>query len=402
MKKTGFNKLYLYFLAVFVLFVSLPCSQAPRAPLLRQRVDKPTVAIKPPELVISAVGDIMMSSSIQAAVAKHGYNYDILFEKIAKDLAAADITIANLETQVDHAAKISGYPKFNAHPGLLTTLKKTGIDILSVANNHVMDRGVKGLVRTLGNIEAAGLAFIGAGRTKAEASEIRVLTVRGTKVAFLAYTYNANRRLPGRKAGAPGVNLLHANSEWDLAQACGRVREAKSFSDVVVLSLHWGDEYSTTPTAWQRHAAARLIDSGADIIFGHHPHVLQPIESLAAKDGRQGIVAYSLGNFISSQNAGITYERRDSKKALRGEGIVLSVFLSRRKGGMEIRRAEYLPTWTLRERTKTAIIPRPVSIAPEIKKLESIQIRSGEQERLLQFLTDRQKRITEKLIVNVQ
>lgn len=402
MKLPGSNRPYLYFLAVFVLFVSLPCGRAPEAPLLKQGTDQPAAESDPAGLVIAAVGDVMMSGSIQSAVARNNYNYGVLFEKITKDLQAADITLANLETPVDHTAEISGYPKFNARPELLAALKKTGIDVLSVANNHVMDAGVEGLTRTLGNIEAAGLAFIGAGRTKAEASEIRFMTVRGTRVAFLAYTYNANERLPGRKAGAPGVNVLRVDSEKDLGRAAERVKEARRSADVVVVSLHWGDEYATMPTAWQRKAATALIEAGADIIFGHHPHVLQPIETISARDGRQGIVAYSLGNFISSQNAGVVYERKDSSLALRGDGIILSVFLTRKSGKAAIQRAEFLPLWTLRERTRKAVLPRPVSIAREIAKLETAPKRNGEQESLLQFLTHRQRLITGKLAVNAQ
>lgn len=390
--------------ALIVLLVSfLPaCKQNSDIPLRKQDLRQQDTGGNSPDLVIAAVGDLMMSGSIQSAAARRGSNYDILFERISKDLQAADITFANLETPVDHAAAVSGYPKFNALPGLLKAVKRAGIDVLSVANNHVMDAGVGGLKRTLGNIETAGLVFVGAGRTKAEAKEIKYVTARGMRVAFLAYTYDANQRLPGKKAGAPGVNVLRMDSAQDLSQAAERVREARKSADVVVVSLHWGDEYSTSPTAWQRQVAAGLVEAGADVILGHHPHVLQPIETCAAKGGRRGIVVYSLGNFLSSQNAGIAYDDRNSSRALRGDGIVLSIVIGREGGRAAVQRAEFLPIWTLREASGKGIVPRPVSIAREIAKLESAPKRSRDQENLLHFLSHRQKLITEKLAVNVQ
>ena len=403
MKATFPNNRRIALPALIALMLSLlpACTQRSDVPIGRQGPQQ-AVTAENPGLVISAVGDIMMSGSIQRAVAGNGYNYGILFEKITKDLQASDITFANLETPVDQKAAVSGYPKFNARPELLEALRKTGIDVLSVANNHVMDAGVGGLTRTLGNIEAAGLQFVGAGRTKAEASEIKQVSARGMTAAFLAYTYDTNERLPGEKAHAPGVNILRANSDPDLARAIESVRRARTAADVVVVSLHWGDEYATTPTAWQRRVAVELVEAGADVIFGHHPHVLQPIETVTAKDGRQAIVAFSLGNFLSSQNAGISYEHGDSTLALRGDGIVLTVFIGRNGRRAVVRRAEFLPIWTLRERSKRAVVPRPVSIAREVAKLEADEQRSAEQESLLHFLSRRQKLITDKLVVSVE
>src|SRR5574341_924370 len=170
------------------------------------RAQEPTPVVSPSgktEIVIAAVGDIMMPLSIQRAVARNKYNYDLLFEKIAPELASADIVFANLETPVDHKAPVSGYPRFNARPELLAALKKAGVGIVSVANNHAMDAGADGLKRTLDNIEAAGLRFAGAGRTKAEAGKIAQATIRGITTAFLAYTYSTNEGLPKKRKDAP-------------------------------------------------------------------------------------------------------------------------------------------------------------------------------------------------------
>lgn len=348
------------------------------------------------EIVIAAVGDIMMPASIQKAVARNGHHYDILFEQVIKDLQA-DIVFANLETPIDDRLPISGYPKFNSRPELLAAMKRAGIGVVSVANNHALDAGPGGLIRTLDNIEAAGIVYAGAGRTRAEAEHISRLTVKGISAAFLAYTYATNEGIPRKKKGMPSVNILRTDSDEDLARAAANVRQTRTSADLVVVSLHWSDEYRSKPTPWQRRAARELIEAGADIILGHHPHVLQPIESYTASDGRQCLIAYSLGNFISSQNYGVSNLNRGHARAFRGDGIILMIHVKKEQGRTSVTRAEFLPIWTARQRVGAAIVFRPVCIAREIERIDSLQRRSTEDENMLALLRHRQKIITDQL-----
>lgn len=383
-------------LVFFVIWALFPaCAQQREVRLLPKKAITPSLTKT--EIVIAAVGDVMMPASIQAAIAGNEHGYDLLFEKIAQDLGAADITFANLETPVDHTIAVSGYPKFNAPPALLAALKKAGVHIVSIANNHTMDAGSDGLKRTLDNIERAGLVFIGAGRTKAEASEIKHLKARGVNVAFLSYTYSTNQHLPRRAAGEPGVNIIGIGSEPDLDRAAASVRQARSGADLVVVSVHWGEEYATKPTNWQRRVASELVEAGADIILGHHPHVLQPIESFAARDGRLGLIAFSLGNFISSQNAGVTYENKNHTKALRGDGIILSVTAVKEGGKTRVERAEFLPIWSLREPNGKGTVYRPVSLGRELSMLSAKQKRNSTEDGLMRLLSYRQELIIQKL-----
>jgi poly-gamma-glutamate synthesis protein (capsule biosynthesis protein) len=174
----------------------------------------------------------MMPASIQKAVARNGYRYDILFEQVIKDLQA-DIAFANLETPVDDRLPISGYPKFNSRPELLAALKRAGIGVVSVANNHALDAGPGGLIRTLDNIEAAGIVSTGAGRTRAEAERTSRLTAKGISAAFLAYTYATNEGMPRKKKGMPSVKILRTDSDEDLARAAADVRQARASADLV-------------------------------------------------------------------------------------------------------------------------------------------------------------------------
>lgn len=381
-----------FLLSLHVILLIASCNRQPGAPHPQE-----SQQASRHEIVIAAVGDIMMPGSVQAAAARNKNDYGILFERIAPELGAADITFANLETTVDHTSKISGYPRFNARPGILASLRKAGVDIVSIANNHIMDGGAGGLIKTIDNIESSGLIFSGAGRTRTEAAEIKHMACNGITVAFLAYTYGTNGRLPKRRADAPAVNILRPGSEKDLSSALGHVRKAGSSADLVAVSLHWGDEYEDHPSAWQERVAFEMIEAGADIILGHHPHVLQPVETVFAKDGRRGIVAYSLGNFISSQNYGVSFKNRDHKRARTGDGIILRIMAVEENGSVRIEKAEFIPIWTMREKTGTITVTRPVSLEREIADLEGIEKRSMEQESMIKLLSYRKKIITDKL-----
>jgi poly-gamma-glutamate capsule biosynthesis protein CapA/YwtB (metallophosphatase superfamily) len=378
-----------FYLVIVIQLFSPACSRKTESPSQQQSIGSKK------KIVIAAIGDVMMPGSIQAVVRRNKYNYDLLFEKVAPDLGAADITFANLETPVDHKAKISGYPRFNAKPELLAALKRAGVDIVTIANNHVMDAGVEGLKRTLDNITTAGLLYTGAGKTKAEAGEIKYITAKDLSVAFLAYTYSTNERLPKNKESEPGVNILRPDSKADLSHATDKVRQARQSADIVVVSLHWGDEYKTLPTRWQRQVAAELIEAGADIILGHHPHVLQPIETYTAKDGRQGVIAFSLGNFISSQNYGVSFKNRNHKRARRGDGIILSLTAVKKSDRTSVTKIEFQPIWTMREKVGSSTVTRPVGLAREIGRLEALPQRSKEEENEMKLLSHRQKLIIE-------
>jgi poly-gamma-glutamate capsule biosynthesis protein CapA/YwtB (metallophosphatase superfamily) len=347
------------------------------------------------EIVIAAVGDIMMSASIQDAVIRNGYDYGIVFSEIKRDMSA-DVVFGNLETPVDHEAEVSGYPQFNARPELLAAVKQAGFTVLSVANNHILDSGPDGLVRTLDNLDAADLHYVGAGRSREEAEQILSVKVRNITTAFLAYTYGTNIGTTSGK-GSPAVNILRPGDDHDLAPAVQSIQKVRAASDLVVVSLHWGVEYAPEPTQKQRSTAEALIEAGADIILGHHPHVLQPIETYTAKDGRQGLIAYSLGNFTSSQNYSIGYENRDDVRARRGDEIILALTVRKEGETISIRRAEFLPIWNSVRKAGTTTVYRPVCIPRELMRLTSMTQRTTDDENLLSLLAYRQRIIMEHL-----
>ena len=361
-----------------------------------EAVNRPPQLPKYDEIVIAAVGDIMMPASIQDAVIRNDYDYSIVFSEIRRDMSA-DLVFGNLETPVDHESEVSGYPRFNARPELLSAIKQAGFNILSVANNHILDSGLEGLTRTLDNLDAAGLHYIGAGRTREESEQILSVKVRNITTAFLAYTFATNRGFSEQIKDSPVVNILRPGDDHELAMAVQSIQKVRPTSDLVIVSLHWGVEYELEPTPKQRRTAEALIEAGADIILGHHPHVLQPIETYTATDGRQGLIAYSLGNFTSSQNYSIGYENRDDVRARRGDEIILALTVRKEGEKITIPRAEFLPIWNSPRKAGPTTVYRPICIPREIIHLTAMPQRTMDDENLLSLLAYRQRIIVERL-----
>jgi len=309
------------------------------------------------EATIRAVGDIMTHEDMinHARGADGKYNFSRSYKLIAASLGSADYTIANLETTVGRVGKApySGYPRFNSPPAFLTPLRKAGVDMLTLSNNHILDRGFEGLVKTVAEVEKAGFAHAGAYRTQKERDRPVVVDIKGIAVGFLTYTSHTNATLTGQHK--PAMNycvdkLGGADYKADVAAA------RKAGAEVVLAVVHWGAEYERQPTDTVKSTAKKLAQAGVDAIIGSHPHVLQPITRISVgsgKDKRSVLVAYSLGNFI----AGMKGKYTDT-------GIILQFTLRERaSGGFEVRDARYVPTYIWRKAAgKNKLFARVVPI----------------------------------------
>ena len=272
-----------------------------------------------PEPVVSRLmvaGDVMSHMPItnDAYVAETGeYDYSHMFQFAAQQLEEADYAVANLETTLAGGPNYSGYPAFNSPDALAYAAKEAGFDLLSTANNHSRDKGIDGINRTLDVLDEVGLAHVGTYRTQEERDQnhgIHVADVGGISVAFLSYTYGLNGyQLASDKMFA--VNLFNldyyttlANPNYDLLKADLEAARALD-TDLIAVMIHWGIEYQNAPNSHQTNLAEFLVEQGADLVLGGHPHVLQPYETISVTgwDGqeREGFVCYSLGNFISNQ-----------------------------------------------------------------------------------------------------
>ncbi len=314
---------------------------------------------------IGAVGDVMMHGMVQrsareAATPDNHDGFDALFEHVDDAIRPLDLAFANLETPVapQHGSDVQPMV-FNAPPALLASLSSIGFDLLSFANNHVYDQGRAGMKETVEQLEAAGMGFVGAGRTCAEAQAARIVTPNGIHVAIIGATDLYNDDL---NAGPDEPCVATLGEEWVLAEAA---RARSVGAELVVLSVHWGDEYVTAPRADHVELAHRLVEGGVDVILGHHPHVLQPIEVVDTADGRRALIVYSLGNFISNQSAWYVPGVHKVAAANARDGL-LATFLAVRKrygrGARTVERVEvadlaWVPLWTVNDENGIRVVP---------------------------------------------
>ena len=240
------------------------------------------------------IGDIMgHGGQIEAAYdAKNkSYNYDGVFDKIKPVLERADIAIANLEVTLA-GPPYSGYPQFSSPDALAYSCKKNGIDVLVTANNHSCDRRKNGIIRTLEVLDSFQIPHTGTFRNSLEKehNNLLVLQKESIRVGVLNYTYGTN----GLKAAKPTlVNYI------DTEAIRKDIEESKTRNlDQLIVITHWGLEYQTSPNKNQIKVAEFILDQGADMVIGGHPHVIQ--KALWKKEDRH-LVAYSLGNFVSNQ-----------------------------------------------------------------------------------------------------
>ena len=242
------------------------------------------IASTPGAVRISATGDIHGEARVRSLLNAGGNP----LAHVAATLSSDDVTVVNLETPVG----APGRPEqktyvFLAPESLLPALETGGVEVVGIANNHGMDHGVGTMLQTLDLARRAGLGIVGGGRNRAEAYQAKFLRARGRTVAVVGLTRVLSA---GWDATATRAGLASA---YDEAAAVDAVRTAQAFADVVVVTIHWGVEMARCPDAHQRRLARLMVDAGADVIAGHHPHVLQGLDP-----GPRAAVAYSLGNFV--------------------------------------------------------------------------------------------------------
>ncbi|MDY0339923.1 MAG: CapA family protein [Coriobacteriia bacterium] len=298
-----------------------------------------TYAEPPPAVerfTILAVGDLMAHTpQLSSAKTADGYDFTECFAPVAPRIAEADLAIGNFEMVLGGADRgFTGYPTFNTPDSFAEALVKVGFDVLTTANNHTLDKGSTGLMRTLDVLDELGAQHTGSARTAEEAERILVADVDGAQVAILAYTYGMNGFT------AP------AGKEWmvntiDTARMAADVKRARELGpDLVIVSIHNGVEYQRQPSESQKQVEHAMLEAGADVVLGSHPHVIQPMETveLTREDGstRTGFIIHSLGNFVSNQreryrNTGLLLELDFEKDLNRGVTSLMSV--------------EYVPVW---------------------------------------------------------
>jgi poly-gamma-glutamate capsule biosynthesis protein CapA/YwtB (metallophosphatase superfamily) len=277
------------------------------------------------ELSFIFAGDVMQHGP-QITAARNdktdSYDYDASFQFVKPIIESKDIAIANLE--VTHAGKpYAGYPQFSAPDELSAALQTAGFDVIITANNHSCDGGAKGVTRTLDILDALNIKHTGTFRNKAErdANYPLILNEKGMKVALLNYTYGTN----GLSVAPPLiVNYI------DSAVIRKDIKKAKELkADYIICTMHWGNEYESQPSAYQKKWEKFCYELGVDMIIGSHPHVVQPLETKSI-GGENKLTAWSLGNYVSNQ-----------KDRYKNGGLMVAATLEKKQDKIELTNVEH-------------------------------------------------------------
>ncbi len=317
-------------------------------------------------LTIAAVGDVLLHSPLQRQAYSDPNGFTSLWEEVAPLLAQADVAYANLEGPTAAGVNANGhdvpdpgpvygengvyttYPQFNYHPSLIPALQDAGIDVVSTANNHALDRRSLGVDRTIDALREAGLPFTGTRKSDdARRDFVAYTEARGFRLAWIACTFGTNG-IPDRDD-----QVLHCYDDRQELLDLVQRTTAERGVDAVMVTPHWGVEYEAMPRQRQITLARDLVEAGALAVIGSHPHVLQPWQRIVTADGREGFVIYSLGNFVSNQT---TLAKRST--------LLLYLGLVRdRSGEVKLTGARFVPLYMLRSERRriVPIDPRATS-----------------------------------------
>ncbi|MBN1899148.1 MAG: CapA family protein [Spirochaetes bacterium] len=296
-------------------------------------------ATPPVYLTISFVGDIIPHKAVKSVRSGRRTDrtkkYLKIFSYVSNYIKHSDIAVANLESPVaSQRLRHDHYRAFNTPKDFLTVLKIVGFDVLNIANNHIFDCRFGGFQQTIKNLYDQ--SFRVTGLTYDRVPLPLIVTNKGIKVGFIGFTRLINW------FGATGVktNL----SLFEREESYEHIKKIKKGLDFLIVSMHWGKEYSTNYTEL-RQVARSLFSAGADFIMGHHPHILLPVEYENSAKGLKNVVAYSLGNFVA--NMGRDYE---SLKSWRVEGrprrsVILTLRIKKQQNRLSLDSFEVVPVW---------------------------------------------------------
>ncbi|GAE34980.1 CapA family protein [Halalkalibacter akibai] len=247
-------------------------------------------------VTIGAIGDVLLHGRVyNLAETESGYDFLPMLENVKPLLEKPDFMMANQESMPGGIEiGLSTYPTFNSPKEIVSNLQELGIDMVIGANNHTIDRGVKAVESALDFYDEIGMEYVGVYRDSEDRNRERIVDVNTVSLGILSYTYGTNG-IPLPEGHEDIVALI------DQEKIEKEVKQLREKVDVVIVHMHWGAEYEREPNEKQRQLADKLSEAGVDIIFGHHPHVVQPIDVIKQEDGHETTVFYSLGNFLSGQ-----------------------------------------------------------------------------------------------------
>lgn len=293
---------------------------------------------------IMANGDLLYHDIIYISAKKSDGTYDFHdnFEYVKPWLKQADLVLGDFEGTVNKDHYLAGYPLFNAPGEVMDAIKDAGYQVLDLAHNHILDSQIEGVVSTADAIEKAGMTPVGVYTHESrDKAPLLIKEVNGIKVAILAYSYGFN----GIEQSISQEDYNRYLSDLDEDKMKAEIERAEKEADITIIMPQMGVEYQIEPTEQQKKLYHKMIDWGADIIFGGHPHVVEPAETVE-KDGDKKLIIYSMGNFISNQRIETMQDVENAKWTERG--VLMDVTIKKKSGKTTIETAQAHPSWVSR------------------------------------------------------
>ena len=306
--------------------------------------EKTTVTEQETSARIMANGDLLYHDIIYISAKKADGTYDFHenFEYVKPWLKQADLVLGDFEGTVNKDHYLAGYPLFNAPGEVMDAIKDAGYQVLDLAHNHILDSQIEGVVSTADAIEKAGMTPIGVyTHEPRDKAPIVIKEVKGIKVALLAYSYGFN----GIEQSISQEDYNRYLSDLDEDKMKAEIERAEKEADITIIMPQMGVEYQIEPTEEQKKLYHKMIDWGADIIFGGHPHVVEPAETVE-KEGDKKLIIYSMGNFISNQRIETMQDVENAKWTERG--VLMDVTIKKKSGKTTIETAQAHPSWVSR------------------------------------------------------
>ncbi len=370
-KKYRRLKIFILIVIIFIIVLSIVISGLfkKKKPIDKQHanvelIDGTIEKVEVPDDItinMAVIGDIMCHNTQYNDAYSNGvYDFSYVFSDIEEQLRSADISVGNLETTFAGAERgYSSYPTFNTPEALATDLNELGMDVLSTANNHSLDKGYSGIEGTIKHLDEVGILHTGTYTSEETKNQIIIKDVNGIKMAFLSFTYGTNG-IPVPSGKEYCINLIDKElilNQINLAKEQG--------ADMICVFMHWGIEYQNTPNDEQNDLADFLFQNGVNVILGSHPHVLQKMEkrTVTLEDGttRDGFVIYSLGNFVSGQ------VKENTKNS-----VILNLTITKKgTGEITIDNAKYTPIYTYKSSSGTTGRYKVLDIKKAISNYEN-------------------------------
>ena len=306
--------------------------------------EKTTVTEQETRARIMANGDLLYHDIIYISAKKTDGTYDFHenFEYVKPWLKQADLVLGDFEGTVNKDHYLAGYPLFNAPGEVMDAIKDAGYQVLDLAHNHILDSQIEGVFSTADAIEKAGMTPIGVyTHEPRDKAPIVIKEVNGIKVALLAYSYGFN----GIEQSISQEDYNRYLSDLDEDKMKAEIERAEKEADITIIMPQMGVEYQIEPTEEQKKLYHKMIDWGADIIFGGHPHVVEPAETVE-KEGDKKLIIYSMGNFISNQRIETMQDVENAKWTERG--VLMDVTIKKKSGKTTIETAQAHPSWVSR------------------------------------------------------